>query len=372
MEALGLDRLHGGDVEEVSRRYGLSCDDLIDFSANVNPLGPPPSALRSIERNLSKIGRYPDEECYELVRRLARHLSVGPDEIIVGNGATELIYLAANWRRPRRALVIAPTFSEYELAVRNVGGDVEHFPLSSDEGFAISVSGLADQLAEVDMVFLANPNNPTGTLLPPDEIAFLADRAKDEDVFLVIDEAFIDFVPRPRKSSVRSEARRRGNLFVIGSLTKFFALPGLRIGYGVGIRDVVRDLWVRKEPWSVNVLAQVASIASLEDRGYIARTRSLMRREKVFLFDGLLRIPGLRPYSSEANYFLVDVRGTGFTGGELRERLIPHGILIRDCGSFVGLDRYYIRVAVRTRTENSRLLQALREVVEYRPSPSAS
>lgn len=366
------EEVHGGNVAEVTRLYGLDPRKLIDFSANINPLGPSPLALKSIIRNLDGISRYPDTRCQEMLECLSDYLSIEADRIVPGNGATELIHLIVRLIRPSRTLVPAPSFSEYARAVRNVGGRVQYLELrvgeirGKAEEFFVSPEKLRRLLPEVELVFLCNPNNPTGTVVCPEKILSLMDGVRENGPFFVVDEAFIDFTGVPEALSLRRYAAEMRNLFVIGSLTKYFALPGLRIGYGIGRPDLINKMWLMKEPWSVNALAQVAAVASLRDLEYIERTRSVIREEREFLFAALQRIPRLRPHPSAANYFLVDVRETGLTGGELREALIGRGVLVRDCASFQGLDEYYIRVAVRTRGENLQLLTALAEVTAGR------
>lgn len=353
---------HGGNVTLASKLYGLDPDAFLDFSANVNPFGPPKLAIDAITANLGRIGRYPDPACTELRSVLSGYLDIGPDNIGVGNGANELIHLVVRALKPATTLVVAPTFSEYARAVDIEGGFVRWFPMSADRGFLPDMHELAEQIPDVDMAFICNPNNPSGSVIYPDEFSNILDEADENGVVVVVDEAFVDFVEEPNQVTLRREAVSRRNLLVLGSLTKFFALPGLRLGYAVGSKSLVRRLWEVRDPWSVNCLAQAAAIASIKDTAYIRKIREWIKVERPFLFESLSEIPGIKVYPPSANYVLVDLRGTGFTAGRLQEQLGPKGVLIRDCGNYPFLDEYYARFAVRTREENMTLLAALEDV----------
>jgi threonine-phosphate decarboxylase len=354
---------HGDNVTLASRLYGLDQDAFLDFSANVNPLGPPKAALDAIAASFGRICRYPEPACSELRDALGRYLDIGPDGIIVGNGANELIHLIVRAVKPNRALIAAPTFCEYGRAVEIEGGVVQWFPVRGEQGFLPDMKDLAGQLQEVDMLFICNPNNPSGAVFHRDEFLTVVERASEHGVVVVVDEAFVDFIEKPDKVTLRHEAVVRENLLVLGSLTKFFALPGLRLGYAIGSRSLIKRLWDVRDPWSVNCLAQAAAIASIEDAGYIRKTRQWISAERPFLFRSLSKIRGIKPYLPSANYVLVDLHGTGFTAGRLQEELGPKGILIRDCSNYPFLDEYYARVAVRTREQNTTLIATLEDVL---------
>jgi threonine-phosphate decarboxylase len=353
---------HGDNVTLASRLYGLDQDAFLDFSANVNPLGPPKAALDAIAASFGRICRYPEPACSELRDALGRYLDIGPDGIIVGNGANELIHLIVRAVKPNRALIAAPTFCEYGRAVEIEGGVVQWFPVRGEQGFLPDMKDLAGQLQEVDMLFICNPNNPSGAVFHRDEFLTVVDKARECGVVVVADEAFVDFLEKPDEVTLRHEAVVRENLLVLGSLTKFFALPGLRLGYAIGSKSLIKRVWDVRDPWSVNCLAQAAAIASIGDAAYIRKTRQWISAERPFLFRSLYKIRGIKPYLPSANYVFVDLHGTGFTAARLQEELGPKGILIRDCSNYPFLDGYYARVAVRTRDENMTLLAALEHV----------
>jgi len=211
------------------------------------------------------------------------------------------------------------------------------------------------------VIFLCNPNNPTSTIIPKDDLFKIIEDSDRRNVLVLMDEDFIEFVDED--ISMVGEVKNYKNLFILRSFTKIFGLTGLRVGYGVACEEIINLLFKGKIPWNVNCIAQAAAIAALQDVEYLEETRKLIREEREFLLDELKRIHGLRVFPAHANFILIDIRQTGFTAAQLKEAMLKHGILIRDCSSFKGLDEYYIRVAVRTRHENERLLAALRSVI---------
>jgi len=351
-------------VWEASRRLGLAPGDILDFSASLNPLGPPPRVMEELARALGDIRHYPDPESLELKEELARFLGVSPEMVMVTNGGVEAIDLLARLGSGREVLVTAPSFSEYTRAILANGGRVRYFPLSPAEGFKPDPVALAGAARGAGMVFLGNPNNPTGVMLEREEVLTLLARRVSGETLLVMDEAFLWFTPGGITGSVAGEAVNCPGLAVVGSLTKFFAIPGLRLGYLVSNPAIVAQLEQLRYPWSVNVLALRAGMACLRETGYMGESRVLVELERDYLVEGLNRIPGLACLPSRANFVLVDCRLTGYRAGDLQERLGYRGILIRDAGSFPGLDAYYFRIAVRRREENLRLLAALQEVLE--------
>ncbi|HHV62057.1 MAG TPA: threonine-phosphate decarboxylase [Firmicutes bacterium] len=388
-------RVHGGNIREAMERYGLSPGlgpglgavnihdpGILDFSANINPLGLSRRVEAAIIENLPGITRYPDPECVELRRAIAEHLDISPANIIAGNGAVELVYLITKAARPRLAVVPCPTFSEYALAVESEGGAVKSVYLQPGRGFSIDVEEISSTLPGADILFICNPNNPTGNLWPREALLYIAGEAARTGTLVVVDEAFIDFIDDEKQGTVVGEVPRRKNLIVLRSMTKAFAMPGLRLGYAVCPSEMVQRLASLRDPWSVNSLAQVAGIEALRDRDYIMQTKELIRRERSFLYDGLASLPGVEAYRPEANFILARLVGSttasattaaAFTtatstttaaapsAADLAGGLGRRGILIRDASSFDGLDETYFRVAVRTRPENERLLEALRD-----------
>ncbi len=356
--------VHGGEVWEVMSRTSLRKDEILDFSANVNPLGPSPLALESIKNNLDCIPYYPDSDCNLLREAIAKYLGgVSRENVILGNGSTEIIHLFAEVfiERGDLALIPVPTFGEYEKAVRKMGGKPRYIRLSRD--FHIDLGSFLREMKGAKIIFLCNPNNPTGTLILHDSLSKIVEKAYEEDALVFLDESFIEFVDEEERFSMVSEVKNYPNLFVLRSFTKVFGLAGLRVGYGVAHSEVASLLLRAKVPWNVNCLAQAAAIAALNDDEYLRRTWRLIKDEKVFLLRELRRIRGFKVFPAHANFILINIRDSGFTAAELKERLLKYGVLIRDCSSFRGLDEYYIRVAVRTRWENEKFIKSLKDIL---------
>jgi threonine-phosphate decarboxylase len=259
------------------------------------------------------------------------------------------------------ALIPAPTFGEYERAVRRIGEEPKHVKPNADFQFGLEV--FARDLSGVKIVFLCNPNNPTSVLMQPEHLTDIVERAFEENVFVFLDEDFLEFVDGEEHLSLIGKISKYPNLFVLRSFTKIFGLTGLRIGYGVASEEIINSLLNAKIPWNVNCLAQAAAIAALEDEEHLKKTRYLIKGEKAFLTQGLTAIEAFKVFPADANFIFVDVRKSGYTAGELKEKMLGDGVLIRDCSSFRGLDEYYIRVAVKTRRENEKLLESFKNIV---------
>jgi threonine-phosphate decarboxylase len=356
--------VHGGEVWEAASKVGLGKEELVDFSSSVNPLGPSMKALEAIKANLGDIPGYPDSNSSELREAIARHFKgVNMDNVVAGNGSTELIYLFAETflKKGDVALIPAPSFGEYERVVRRIGE--KPLLVKPNRDFQFSSEGFTRYLKGGKVVFLCNPNNPTSILMAPEDLAAVVERALEENVFVFLDEDFLEFVDGEQDLSLIGKMVKYPNLFVLRSFTKIFGLTGLRIGYGVASEEIINSLLNAKIPWNVNCLAQAAAIAALEDEEHLEKTRELVRVEKAFLAGELERFGSFKVFPADANFFFVDVRKSGFTAGQLKEKLLREGVLIRDCSSFRGVDEYFVRFAVKTRRENEKLLEAFRKIV---------
>ncbi len=347
---VNIDFLHGGNIYEIKRRYKK---DVIDFSANINPLGLTEDTKREFIRCYELIFHYPDPNAKDLIRQIAGYWGIDEDNILIGNGSTELIYLIAHAFKPKKALIPVPTFSEYERAVRSVGSKISFLKLKEVDSFALNITN-SDK---ADISFISNPNNPTGNLLIKDKKLDLNSRLN------IIDEAFMDFLPDETRHTFIHEAVKDKRLIVLRSFTKFFALPGLRIGYLVAHKDLIKRLKQIQPPWSVNSIAQHLAQILLNDRDYIEKTRRLINEEREFLFNELARIEALKPYPSVANFLFVKIVDGQINSSVLTSKLIQKGVFIRDCGNFRNLNKRYIRIAVRSHKENLSLIKALREVI---------
>ena len=352
---------HGGDIWGAAERQGVPLSRVLDFSANINPLGPSLKARKRLARDVSLIALYPDKRQAELRRLLAARDGIAEDCILFGNGATQLIHLLPRVGRYKRALIVEPTFSEYRRALSNSGSEIREFFLTPKNNFHLDLNLLLRVLGreQPNVLLLASPNNPTGLVSPHRMLLRVSAFCEERDIDLIVDESFIEFTTEP---SLMTLATHRRHLLVVRSLTKSFALAGLRIGYLVAGRSRVEELAHRMEPWSVNTLALSAAAASILDTNYIQKARSLIQREREYLSRELPQLGWLHPYPSSANFLLARIRARYTTAPALERMLAARNVLVRDASDFRGLDNQYLRFAVRQRRENRRLLAELEAI----------
>jgi threonine-phosphate decarboxylase len=347
---------HGGIYSVDYKRVKL------DFSSNVNPLGAPRRAVKSIENQASRLAPvYPDPECRDLKKSLSRYLDVDAKQITVGNGAAEIIYWFAQVFTKSSAIIPVPTFCEYELAVEKVGAKITFVPLAGD--FTLDADNIIKSAKGADTIFMCNPNNPTG-LLATDAVRKVIEEV-DPSTKILLDECFIELVDRPKTNTLIHMVHDHKNLVVLRSLTKSFGMAGLRLGYSVSNPFLAQAMQERKTPWNVNGLAQVAGIAALSDTNHVAKARALVKRERRFLFNRIQKA-GYLPLRSDANYFLVQLPKSD--SHEFRDRLLKEtGVLVRDCSTFTEMGTKHIRVAIKTHKENLKLARALERLAKVEP-----
>ena len=350
VQATPLDQHGALDFEELSR-LGIAPDEIIDFSVNSNPWGPSPKVHHALQQVV--VDRYPDRESLALRKALAKKINLDITQILVGNGTAELLWLVAiAFVQPGDvALILPPTFGEYARSVSLMGAQVERICATEENNFAITPENIHEALRikSPRLVFICNPNNPTGSTLPSEAIQQLA--CAHPGTLFVIDEAYIQFVPDLSSSLTLGLP----NLLILRSMTKDYAIAGLRLGYAVGPTDLIEALAKVRPPWSVNAVAQDAGLAALMDAGYLSQSLSRLQKAKTdFLHE--LESFGLDPIPSETHYFIIKVGNAA----EFRRQLLAHKIQVRDCASF-GLPEY-IRVATRTPADNAKLLSALKEI----------
>ncbi|MDY6853687.1 MAG: threonine-phosphate decarboxylase CobD [Thermodesulfobacteriota bacterium] len=355
---------HGGNIFELSRRYGIDAASIIDFSANINPLGYSSRVRKALIREIDSILNYPDVTSFELVSGLSQYHGIVQDSILVGNGSTEFIYLIPVVFKPKKALIVVPSFSEYENGLKMINCEVLYFQTTPETDFSIDIPALCSTLEEgFDILYLCNPANPTGCLTATDDIRNIITCARKAGAIAVIDEVFIDFI---EEVSVKRDVLRFDNLIVIRSVTKFFGIPGLRIGYIIASQPYIEKIRQNRPPWSVNALGEKAALEALSDKGYIKDTREYVRAEREFLRNELDKIPGFKTYNSAANFLLVFMESQiGMNAKELAERLAQHGILIRDCSNFQSLGHHYFRIAVKRHEENIVLIDRLKKAIRW-------
>jgi threonine-phosphate decarboxylase len=352
---------HGGDVWDAAYRRVVSLRRIVDFSASINPLGLSPKARRRLKRDIDLISHYPDKGQEELRGLVASREGIHPDCILVGSGATQLLHLIPRTLGCRKALIIEPCFSKYRAAVESCGGKVVEFRTEAEKSFKLDLKVLlhAVQIERPDLIFLGNPNDPTGALTPRRTLSRVIMFCTNHRIGLVVDESFIEFSEQDSRVPL---ATRQRHLVVVRSFTKYFALAGLRIGYLVGRHSIVKKIALAMEPWSVNSLALAAAAESLNDSGYLCKSLALIRKERHYLSQGLAKLGWLQPFPSDANCLLIHIQSEGVNGFALRQKLDAENIVIRDAGGFRGPSPQYIRIAVRSRKQSRLFLAKLNEI----------
>lgn len=348
-----MELMHGGDVYSPENR------GLLDFSANINPLGLPESVRRALLGAVDVCAQYPDPLCRNLRRALGVYEHLAPEQIFCSNGASEIFYRIIWALRPRNVLICAPTFSEYRQAAESAGCTVTAVPLGEEYGFRPNEHFFSQIKQPVDLVFFCNPNNPTGIVVDRKWIEELARRCREAGAMLVVDECFMDFVPEQADCTAKPLLEAYKNLLIVKAFTKIFAMPGVRLGYCLTKDAEMPARLYRAGPcWSVSAFAQSAGAAAGQETAFVAQSRSYVAVERDSLRESLLA-RGLHVTEARANFLLL--RAEGMAG--LRDRLHDKGILVRSCSNFEGLDTRYIRIAVRRHEENRTFLRALEEVL---------
>lgn len=353
---------HGGEVFKQAAAAGLSPNQIVDYSANINPLGLPRGVKAAMKRALSELSHYPEIDGAGLSNRLAGRHGLVCENVMVGNGSTALIYLLVRALKCQHALLWGPTFTEYERALRQHQSRVEYLSFW-ENGRMRSCDDLADATLRIkpDLVFICNPNNPTGCLINPGQLLPMIKSWSKAGITCVLDEAFIDFAGDD--FSLASAVNDLPNLVILRSLTKIYALAGIRCGYLLTSECLYRQLAPYQEPWSMNSIALAAADRALQDNSnFLERSRKLVRHERDFLVSGFNECKGLKVFPSQANYLLTRLP-EGADSQELSRQLFAKArILIRICDDYFGLDNRYVRFAVRGRQDNLILLRTMKEL----------
>ena len=354
---------HGGNLYEAMRSGGGVLTDFLDFSANINPLGLSPRVRQALQQNMDAVVCYPDPDATDLKQAIAEQYRISTANIETGNGAVELIYLLSRALMPARVVTLAPTFSEYAAGARAAGLSWEPIMLSGAKDFAPDMEELIRQMRPRDLLFVCNPNNPTGVVLDRRELEPLVAAASRVGAQVVVDESFIDFRSTGELESCRSLIRQYDSLSILHSLTKFLAIPGLRLGFLLASEKLVEKVKSLRDPWNVNVMAQVAGVAGLSDHEYRQQTLSLVQQEKEYMFSEFHALPGFHPLPPAVNFMLADISASGWDAPKLQAALAPYRILVRNCGNFPGLSSSFIRVAVKSPAENRRFINIVKSII---------
>lgn len=348
--------LHGGNIYKLKRDSGI---EVLDYSSNINPLGVPSSFKKAVVENFESLEKYPDIDYIELRTSIGDYNNCHIDNVVVGNGATEVLFLYMKAVKAKKVLIIAPTFAEYERAAKAAGRDVKFFPLSKD--FSLNENMLLEFITDEDVVVMCNPNNPTGKFQNLEKIKKIADFLERKNKKLFIDEAFIEFVDNWKDKT--AFLLKHKNIFILRALTKFFALPGVRLGYGLTYdRAILNEIKNIREPWSVNGVAEIAGKTMLLDTLYIHETENWIKQEKIWFYEELCKIDNIEVTPTETNFILVKLLNDN--AKSFRKKMIENGVLVRDASNFMFLDESYIRLAIKDRKKNEKVLEALRRVLK--------
>lgn len=356
---------HGGDVWGFSRKYGIPVTDVLDFSAPINFLGASPKAVEAIISVAQKVKFYPDPNPIELKNEIAEYVGgVEASNIIIGNGSIEPIYMIADFfGSDFEAIIPVPSFSEYEKATLKVHAKPVFNKLNKD--FSMDLKSIKKATSEkTRIIFICNPHSPSGKLYSRDNILELTEFCNKKNIFVCVDENYMEFTELGPKTTVSGDVEKHKNLFVVKSLTKFFGMPGVRFGYGIANKKFICELQDVRQPWSINLLAVFAAKAALKDSEFISKTKKLIADEKIHLIKLISSISYLQVFPSVTNFLLVKILDKRITSTVLREKLAEEGILIRDCSTFVGLDNSYFRVTVRSYDQNNLLADNLRREIK--------
>lgn len=340
---------HGGDVYHYK--------NCIDFSANCNPLGTPEGVKKAIIQSLDHINDYPEVGCGPLKEAIGTYEGVDSQHLICGNGAAELIFSLCRARKPKKALLLAPTFAEYEQALESVDCEIERFYLKEEDDFHLGENYLQALNKEIEIAFLCNPNNPTGILIDRSFLLKVLEKCRELEISLVVDECFLDFVKNPEDYTLKAYLEEYKNLFLLKAFTKRYAIAGVRLGYGLcADKKLLEQMEAVTQPWNVSSIAQAAGIAALKETEYVQQGRQTVFAEAAYLKQEMSNL-GLHVFPSQANYIF-------FKGPEnLFDTCVENGILIRDCCNYPGLHKGYYRIAVKKHEANEQLIETFRNIL---------
>ena len=340
-----LQGIHGGDIYTNTVK--------LDFSVNVNPLGVPKGVEDELHKSVAHCHEYPDIQALELKEEVSGQLSVPKECLLFGNGASEIFMGIMHALKPRKVLIPIPSFYGYEYVAEAVESEIIYFSLEKEKSFLPGEELLEILTEEIELLFLANPNNPTGKLLEREYLKRVLEICRDKGIYVVLDECFISFCEGD--VSLVAELEEYPNLLLVQAFTKVYAIPGVRLGYLMSSNKALVQRIAKQLPeWNLSVFAQEAGIACVKEKTYIAKTVAYVQREREYLTDGLQKL-GIQVFSGEGNFVLL------YTENPFYEQLLRRGILIRDCRNFRGLSKGYYRIAVKTRKENEILLREIGE-----------
>ena len=355
---------HGSDIEKICSYYGLKREDIVKFGANVNPLGLSPKANAAIAAHVDIFSSYPDREYTTLRNTISEYCNIPADFILPGNGSSELISLLIQEKAPKHTLILGPTYSEYSRELSFSGSTQEYYHLQESKDFEPDIPDLCKKLEQgYDFLILCNPNNPTSSAISQKDLRQLISFCAEKNIFVMIDETYVEFAPDINAITAVPLTREFTNLMVLRGVSKFFAAPGMRLGYGItGNMDFLSKMREKQTPWSLNSMGAFAGEIMLQDEDYIRQTRELILSERTRMIKELKSVPTYKVYPAYANFILLKILKPGLTSYDVFEACIRQGLMIRDCSSFQCLDGEFVRFCIMMPEDNSRLVEVLKNL----------
>ena len=355
------EHFHGSDLEKIEQIYGIHKEDIISFSANVNPLGVSYRLRETLTQHIDAITKYPDREYTSLRKNIANYIHTDYENIIVGNGSTELISLFIQITNPKKALIVGPTYSEYEREVSLGGGRSHYFRLTEAQEFVLDTEALTAELEhDIDLLILCNPNNPTSSVIKRQQMRDILDFCKGKSITVLVDETYVEFAEDPDNVTAVPLTEYYNNIIILRGISKFFAAPGLRLGYAVcGNPDLRKEINQKKNPWTINSLAAIAGEIMFNDEQYIRETRELISKERARITKKLAESKNYKPFHANANFILVKIVNGDFTSEDLFDAAIRKNLMIRDCSTFPFLNNQYFRFCFMKPEDNDALMDVL-------------
>ena len=352
---------HGSDIEKICEVYHLNQKDIVKFGANVNPLGLSENVKKQLASHLDILSSYPDRDYTTLRNTISEYCNVPAEFILPGNGSSELIALLIQERNPKHTLILGPTYSEYSRELSFSGSTQEYYHLREKDNFVLNVDDLCHTLeGKYDFLIICNPNNPTSSAITKENLRKLLTFCAEKNIFVMIDETYVEFAPEINEITAVTLTKEFTNLMVLRGVSKFYAAPGMRLGYGItGNLDFLKKMKEKQVPWSLNSLGALAGELMLQDKDYIHRTRELILSERTRLLQTLKEIPTYKTYPAYANFILLKIQKPSLTSYDVFDICIRQGLMIRDCSSFECLDGEYIRFCIMNPEDNTRLLNIL-------------
>lgn len=355
---------HGSDIEKICSYYGLKKEDIVKFGANVNPLGLSPKASAAIAAHVDIFSSYPGREYTTLRNTISEYCNIPADFILPGNGSSELISLLIQEKAPKHTLILGPTYSEYSRELSFSGSTQEYYHLQESKDFEPDIPDLCKKLEQgYDFLILCNPNNPTSSAISQQDLRQLISFCAKKNIFVMIDETYVEFAPDINAITAVPLTREFTNLMVLRGVSKFFAAPGMRLGYGItGNMDFLSKMREKQTPWSLNSMGAFAGEIMLQDEDYIRQTRELILSERTRMIKELKSVPTYKVYPAYANFILLKILKPGLTSYDVFEACIRQGLIIRDCSSFQCLDGEFVRFCIMMPEDNSRLVEVLKNL----------